>query len=75
MDDLKAGVLSGAPEGLRGGAPPPCAMVIFGASGDLTARKLIPALYRLFKDGLLNKDFFVLGSPVPRWTMTGSGGL
>ena len=25
--------------------PSPCAMVIFGASGDLTARKLIPALY------------------------------
>jgi glucose-6-phosphate 1-dehydrogenase len=26
----------------------PCSIVIFGASGDLTARKLIPALYHLF---------------------------
>ena len=26
---------------------PPCAVVIFGANGDLTKRKLIPALYRL----------------------------
>jgi len=28
----------------------PCAIVIFGASGDLTARKLIPAFYQLFKE-------------------------
>ena len=28
----------------------PCVMVIFGASGDLTKRKLIPALYNLAKD-------------------------
>ncbi len=27
--------------------PEPCAMVIFGASGDLTQRKLLPALYAL----------------------------
>ena len=27
--------------------PPPCAMVIFGATGDLNRRKLMPALYRL----------------------------
>jgi glucose-6-phosphate 1-dehydrogenase len=37
-------------------------MVIFGASGDLTARKLIPALYSLHKNGLLNNNFFVLGA-------------
>ena len=35
-------------------------IVIFGASGDLTHRKLIPALYILFKFGRLNK-FSVLG--------------
>ena len=35
-------------------------IVIFGASGDLTHRKLIPALYNLFKFGRLNK-FSVLG--------------
>jgi glucose-6-phosphate 1-dehydrogenase len=28
-------------------APPPCAMIIFGASGDLTKRKLLPALYNI----------------------------
>ena len=32
-------------------------MVIFGASGDLTKRKLIPALYNLAKDNLLSRDF------------------
>ena len=31
---------------------PPCAIVIFGASGDLTNRKLIPALYNLALGGL-----------------------
>lgn len=35
-------------------------IVIFGASGDLTHRKLIPALYNLFKFGRLNQ-FSVLG--------------
>ena len=39
----------------------PCAMVIFGASGDLTKRKLIPALYNLAKDGLLAKEFALIG--------------
>ena len=36
-------------------------MVIFGASGDLTHRKLIPALFDLFQNGLLGKHFAVLG--------------
>ena len=31
--------------------PQPCTVVIFGASGDLTYRKLIPALYNLAADG------------------------
>jgi glucose-6-phosphate 1-dehydrogenase len=39
----------------------PCIMVIFGASGDLTKRKLIPALYNLAKDNLLSKDFALVG--------------
>ncbi len=42
--------------------PPPCALVIFGASGDLTKRKLIPSLYRLFKSRMLPDKFFVLGT-------------
>ncbi len=39
----------------------PCVMVIFGASGDLTKRKLIPALYNLAKDHLLSQDFAIVG--------------
>jgi glucose-6-phosphate 1-dehydrogenase len=40
---------------------PPHIMVIFGARGDLTRRKLIPALYSLCRDGLLPEQFAVLG--------------
>ncbi|HTH53563.1 MAG TPA: glucose-6-phosphate dehydrogenase [Edaphobacter sp.] len=41
--------------------PDPCVVVIFGASGDLTKRKLLPALYHLQQGGLLPEDFAVLG--------------
>jgi len=40
----------------------PCVMVIFGASGDLTKRLLVPALYNLACDGLLSENFAVIGS-------------
>ncbi|MBI3650613.1 MAG: glucose-6-phosphate dehydrogenase [Acidobacteria bacterium] len=39
----------------------PCVMVIFGASGDLTKRKLIPSLYNLAKSHLLSRQFAVIG--------------
>ncbi|MFO0793795.1 MAG: glucose-6-phosphate dehydrogenase [Candidatus Brocadiaceae bacterium] len=39
----------------------PCIMVIFGASGDLAKRKLIPALYNLARENLLAKEFAVIG--------------
>lgn len=39
----------------------PCVVVIFGASGDLTRRKLVPALYDLAHDGSLSRDVIVLG--------------
>ena len=39
----------------------PCVMVIFGAGGDLTRRKLIPALYNLATDNLLSREFAVVG--------------
>jgi glucose-6-phosphate 1-dehydrogenase len=38
-----------------------CTIVIFGASGDLTARKLIPALYQLFKENQMPQTFRVIG--------------
>ena len=41
--------------------PEPCALVIFGASGDLTARKLFPALYSLAVRRLLPERFGVIG--------------
>ena len=40
---------------------PPTLMVIFGASGDLTARKLVPALYNLALDSLLPTEFSLVG--------------
>ncbi len=43
-------------------------MVIFGASGDLTKRKLIPALYNLRQTGLLPDQFAVLGVARQRFT-------
>ena len=41
--------------------PDPCTMVVLGASGDLSRRKLMPALYQLAKDGLLPEPFALLG--------------
>src|SRR5579871_5612614 len=40
---------------------PPCAIVIFGASGDLTNRKLLPALYNLALGGLLSDRTAIIG--------------
>ena len=39
----------------------PCSIIIFGASGDLTCRKLIPALYHLFIGKQLPMPFRILG--------------
>ena len=41
---------------------PPCAVVIFGANGDLTKRKLIPALYRLAYERRLTQSFATIGN-------------
>jgi len=49
-------------EGMRlARTPQPCAMVIFGASGDLTRRKLLPALYNLALEQWLPAGFSVVG--------------
>jgi len=39
----------------------PCSIVIFGASGDLTARKLIPAFYHLCKENQMPPSFRIIG--------------
>ncbi|MGF1582941.1 MAG: glucose-6-phosphate dehydrogenase [Gemmataceae bacterium] len=41
--------------------PQPCVLVIFGAAGDLSWRKLLPALYNLNVDGILPSNFAVVG--------------
>ena len=51
-------LLEGLPMARR---PEPCTMVIFGASGDLTKRKLFPALYSLAYRQMLPEKFSVLG--------------
>ena len=46
---------------VRPAKAPPCAIVIFGASGDLTKRLLMPALYNLAKAGRLSDKFALIG--------------
>lgn len=48
--------------------PQPCGIVIFGASGDLTERKLIPSLYHLYQNGMLPAKFYVLGAARTKMT-------
>src|SRR5438132_6960496 len=57
-------------QSLPGKPPPadPCIMVIFGASGDLTKRLLVPALFNLACDGLLSEHFAVTGMAMDDWT-------
>jgi glucose-6-phosphate 1-dehydrogenase len=49
---------TGTPKALL---PQPCVLVIFGAAGDLSWRKLLPAIYNLNVDGLLPSSFAVVG--------------
>jgi glucose-6-phosphate 1-dehydrogenase len=49
------------PYAFTGRAAGPCLMVLFGASGDLAKRKLIPALFNLVKARLLPQNFAILG--------------
>ena len=41
--------------------PDPCALVIFGATGDLTRRKLVPAVWELYRQGRLPPEFALVG--------------
>jgi glucose-6-phosphate 1-dehydrogenase len=47
---------------------PPVAMVIFGASGDLTARKILPALAKLGDRGVLDAGFTLIGVARTQWS-------
>ncbi len=49
------------PHAIKDHPADPCILVIFGGSGDLAKRKLIPALYNLSLDGMLPSNFAVLG--------------
>lgn len=42
---------------------PPCGFILFGASGDLAGKKLLPSLYKLYKSGKLSEGegFFIIG--------------
>jgi len=42
--------------------PGPCGFVVFGASGDLTRRKLLVSIFELFRRDLLSEQFFLLGA-------------
>ncbi|MCJ7812846.1 glucose-6-phosphate dehydrogenase, partial [bacterium] len=44
------------------------ALVIFGVTGDLTRRKLIPAIYQLYKDGQLPQKVKIIGFARRQWT-------
>jgi len=45
----------------RRAAAPPCTLVIFGATGDLTKRLVMPAIYNLVRAGLLSRNFAIVG--------------
>jgi glucose-6-phosphate 1-dehydrogenase len=56
-------------EGLgRRRTPEPCVLVIFGASGDLTHRKIFPALYALAYRRLLPEKFAIVGASRSEWS-------
>jgi len=62
IQNLKSQIQNPLWEGIRiQRTPQPCVMVIFGASGDLTGRKLIPALFYLSRERMLPAGFSVIG--------------
>ncbi|MGB5425230.1 MAG: glucose-6-phosphate dehydrogenase, partial [Gammaproteobacteria bacterium] len=55
--------------------PQPCSLVIFGGAGDLSRRKLLPAIYNLGLDGVLPANFAVLGFSVEEMDDAGYRGF
>ncbi len=64
LDELLASRAVGARRSIE-----PCTVVIFGASGDLTARKLIPALYHLALEKALPTPYRIIGFARRKRTM------
>ncbi len=54
--------------GVTGSSAAPCAMVIFGASGDLSMRELVPSLYELATKNLLPEPFVLVGYSRSEWS-------
>ncbi len=55
--------------------PQPCTLVIFGGAGDLSGRKLLPAIYNLGVDGVLPANFAVLGFSIEEMDDAGYRGF
>jgi glucose-6-phosphate 1-dehydrogenase len=52
---------NGRPGSIYGGTAEPCAIILFGASGDLAKRKVIPAMYDLAQNNSLGERYAILG--------------
>ena len=48
--------------------PDPCSVVLFGATGDLTHRKLVPALYHMAQGGPLPGEYAIVGLARRNWS-------
>ncbi len=73
MPDGRIEAADGIANPFRAGLPAqraasPCTMVIFGATGDLTSRKLLPALYNLAVDEMLPEAFCVIAFARRQWS-------
>jgi glucose-6-phosphate 1-dehydrogenase len=72
VDDIDSGVGTGAEPVAHEldtvSTPPPLVLVVFGASGDLAARKLLPAIAGLADHGALAKGFTVVGVARTTWS-------
>ncbi len=67
----RAAAIVDAPPRRQAKPPGPCAMVIFGAHGDLTKRLLVPALYNLSTTGLIPEHFALVGVDLAQDTAEG----
>ncbi|MDR3435330.1 glucose-6-phosphate dehydrogenase [Telmatospirillum sp.] len=59
--EFAAGISGTSPQG-RGPTVPPFDYIIFGGTGDLTFRKLLPSLYSTFRDGLVDRSSRIIGA-------------